>query len=122
MARDPQSAADKFDDEHYPAYTMGRAAELLGTTPGFLRSLDEVKLLIPQRSPGGHRRYSRYQLRLAERVRALMDEGTGLEAACRIVILEDQLEEARRINAELHADRDRADTPPGALSLCDDPA
>jgi len=26
-------AGDKFDDEHYPAYTMGRAAEMLGTTP-----------------------------------------------------------------------------------------
>ena len=82
---------------------MGRAAEMLGTTAGFLRSLDEVKLLVPpQRSAGRHRRYSRYQLRLASRVRALVDEGLGLEAACRIVILEDQLEEARRINAELH--------------------
>jgi hypothetical protein len=29
-------------------------------------------------------------------------EGTALDAACRIVILEDQLEEARRINAELN--------------------
>jgi DNA-binding transcriptional MerR regulator len=103
MVRDPHTAADKFDDEHYPAYTMGRAAEMLGTTPGFLRSLDEVKLLVPQRSAGGHRRYSRYQLRLAGRVRALMDEGTALDAACRIVILEDQLDEARRINAELQA-------------------
>lgn len=74
---------------------------MLGATPGSLRSLDEVKLLVPQRSPGGHRRYSRYQLRLAARVRALVDEGTGLEAACRIVILEDQLEDARRMNAEL---------------------
>jgi DNA-binding transcriptional MerR regulator len=111
MARDPRTAADKFDDEHYPAYTMGRAAELLGTTPGFLRSLDEVKLLVPQRSPGGHRRYSRYQLRMAERVRALMDEGTALDAACRIVILEDQLEEARRINAELQARHDGAELP-----------
>jgi DNA-binding transcriptional MerR regulator len=103
MAQDPQTAADKLDDEHYPAYTMGRAAEMLGTTPGFLRSLDEaeVKLLVPQRSPGGHRRYSRYQLRLAARVRALVDHGTALDAACRIVILEDQLDEARRINAEL---------------------
>ncbi|NUV51173.1 MerR family transcriptional regulator, partial [Streptomyces sp. CAI-78] len=26
--------------------------------------------------------------------------GTPIEAACRIIILEDQLEEARRINAE----------------------
>ena len=102
MTRDPQAAADKFDDEHYPAYTMGRAAEMLGTTPGFLRSLDEVNLLAPQRSPGGHRRYSRFQLRLAARVRALVDEGTALEAACRIVVLEDQLEDARRMNAELN--------------------
>jgi hypothetical protein len=53
-----QSMADKFDDDDYPAYTMGRAAEMLGTTPGFLRSLDEAKLITPQRSPGGHRRYS----------------------------------------------------------------
>ncbi|SMD27555.1 MerR family transcriptional regulator [Kibdelosporangium aridum] len=94
-------AGDKFDDEHYPAYTMGRAAEMLGTTPGFLRSLDEAKLIEPQRSAGGHRRYSRYQLRLAARVRELVDQGTGLDAACRIVTLEDQLHEAQRLNAAL---------------------
>lgn len=103
VAQSPRSADDKFDDEHYPAYTMGRAAEMLGTTPGFLRSLDEARLLNPQRSPGGHRRYSRYQLRLAARVRELVDQGTALEAACRIIILEDQLEEARRLNAEMHS-------------------
>jgi DNA-binding transcriptional MerR regulator len=94
-------AGDKFDDEHYPAYTMGRAAEMLGATAGFLRSLDEAKLIEPQRSAGGHRRYSRYQLRLAARVRELVDQGTGLDAACRIVTLEDQLNEAQRLNAEL---------------------
>ncbi|MBB5954456.1 DNA-binding transcriptional MerR regulator [Saccharothrix tamanrassetensis] len=96
----PQSAADKFDDDHYPAYTMGRAAEMLNTSAGFLRSLDEAKLIEPQRSAGGHRRYSRYQLRLAARVRELVDQGTALEAACRIVTLEDQLEEARALNAK----------------------
>ena len=32
----------KFDDEDYPAYTMGRAADMLGTTAGFLRSLNEA--------------------------------------------------------------------------------
>jgi len=94
-------AGDKFDDEHYPAYTMGRAAEMLGATQGFLRSLDEAKLIEPQRSAGGHRRYSRYQLRLAARVRELVDHGTGLDAACRIVTLEDQLHEAQQLNAEL---------------------
>src|SRR4051794_30280127 len=91
-------AGDRFDDEHYPAYTMGRAAEMLGTTAGFLRSLDEAKLIEPQRSTGGHRRYSRFQLRLAARVRELVDQGTGLDAACRIVTLEDQLQEARDLN------------------------
>jgi DNA-binding transcriptional MerR regulator len=93
-----QTMADKFDDDDYPAYTMGRAAEMLGTTPAFLRSLDEAKLIVPQRSPGGHRRYSRYQLRLAARARELLDQGTPLDAACRIIILEDQLQEALRLN------------------------
>jgi DNA-binding transcriptional MerR regulator len=93
-----QGGADKFDDEQYPAYTMGRAAEMLGTTQNFLRSLDQAGLITPQRSTGGHRRYSRYQLRLAARVRELVDQGTAVDAACRIVALEDQLHEAQRLN------------------------
>jgi DNA-binding transcriptional MerR regulator len=97
---EPQTTAEKFDDDHYPAYSMGRAAELLDTSANFLRSLDEAKLIEPQRSAGGHRRYTRYQLRLAARVRVLVDQGTGLDAACRIVTLEDQLQEAQALNAE----------------------
>jgi DNA-binding transcriptional MerR regulator len=104
---------DKFDDEDYPAYSMGSAAQILGTTPGFLRSLDEAKLLTPQRSEGGHRRYSRYQLRIAARARELVDRGTALDAACRIIILEDQLAEAQAINAELHRSLDARRAPPG---------
>lgn len=94
---------DKFDDEHYPAYTMGRAAEMLGTTQGFLRSLDEHELIQPQRSAGGHRRYSRHQLRMAARVRELVNQGTPIEAACRIITLEDQLHEAQQRNNEIHS-------------------
>ena len=96
------NANDKIDDEDYPAYSMGSAAQILGTTPGFLRSLDEAKLLTPQRSEGGHRRYSRYQLRIAARARELVDNGTALDAACRIIILEDQLADAQALNTELH--------------------
>ncbi|MFJ8143669.1 MerR family transcriptional regulator [Streptomyces sp. NPDC096094] len=95
---------DRIDDDDYPAYTMGRAAELLGTTPAFLRALGEARLITPLRSEGGHRRYSRYQLRIAARAREMVDQGTAIEAACRIIILEDQLEEARRINDELRRD------------------
>ncbi|MCY0954109.1 MerR family transcriptional regulator [Streptomyces sp. H27-S2] len=90
----------RLDDDDYPAYTMGRAADMLGTTQSFLRAIGEHRLITPLRSPGGHRRYSRYQLRLAARARELVDQGTPVEAACRIVILEDQLQEAQRINAE----------------------
>jgi DNA-binding transcriptional MerR regulator len=92
---------DMFGDEDYPAYTMGRAAEIVGVSPDFLRRLGEAKLIDPHRSAGGHRRYSRYQLRLAARAREMCDEGTALEAACRIIILEDQLEEALRQNEKL---------------------
>ncbi|MCA2228832.1 helix-turn-helix domain-containing protein [Nonomuraea aurantiaca] len=89
---------DRFDDEDYPAYSMGAAAEMLGVSPTFLRALGAAKLIEPKRSGGGHRRYSRYQLRLAARARELVDQGTPVEAACRIIILEDQLAEALRIN------------------------
>ncbi|MET8572213.1 MerR family transcriptional regulator [Streptomyces sp. NPDC004783] len=94
-------AADRLDDDHYPAYTMGRAAALIGATPGFLRALGDAGLISPMRSEGGHRRYSRQQLRRAARARELVDQGTPIEAACRIVRLEDDLEEALRLNEEL---------------------
>jgi MerR family transcriptional regulator/heat shock protein HspR len=89
-----------FDDADYPAYTMGRAAEMIGVTPAFLRSLGAAGLIEPERSLGGHRRYSRHQLQLATRVRQLLDEGVALAPACRIVTLEDRLAAAhRRIRA-----------------------
>jgi DNA-binding transcriptional MerR regulator len=85
-----------FDDADYPAYSMGRAAEMIGVTPAFLRSLGAAGLIEPERSLGGHRRYSRHQLQLAARVRQLLDEGLLMAAACRIVLLEDRLEAAKR--------------------------
>jgi DNA-binding transcriptional MerR regulator len=98
----PSQPVVPLDDDDFPAYTMGRAAELIGSTPAFLRALGEARLITPLRSDGGHRRYSRYQLRIASRARDLVDAGTPIEAACRIIILEDQLEEALRLNARQH--------------------
>lgn len=95
------TSGDRFDDDDYPAYTVGAAAEMIGATPAFLRALGQAKLIEPLRSEGGHRRYSRYQLKIAARARELVDSGTPIESACRIIILEDQLEEAKRINEEL---------------------
>ena len=90
-----------FEDADYPAYTMGRAADMIGVTPAFLRSLGAAGLIEPERSLGGHRRYSRHQLQLASRVRLLLDDGILLTAACRIVTLEDRLSAAHRQIVEL---------------------
>ena len=91
----------QLDDEDYPAVTMGQAAELLEVQPAFLRSLDAAGVVTPHRSGGGHRRYSRRQLAVAARMRALFDEGLTLDAATRIVTLEDELDAARVRISEL---------------------
>ncbi|MFE2097539.1 MULTISPECIES: MerR family transcriptional regulator [unclassified Streptomyces] len=101
MPAENVSAAGSLDDDDYPAYTMGRAADVLGTTPAFLRAVGETGVITPLRSEGGHRRYSRRQLRIAARARELVGQGTPVEAACRIVSLEDQLDDALRLNREM---------------------
>ncbi len=100
----------RLDDEDYPALTMGQAAQLLGVQQAFLRRLDAAGVIKPERSGGGHRRYSRRQLAVAIRLRALFDEGLTLEAAHRIVTLQDKLAAARGRIAELEA---RLATPAG---------
>jgi DNA-binding transcriptional MerR regulator len=93
----------RLDDEDYPAVAMGQAAELLEVQPAFLRSLDAAGVVRPERSGGGHRRYSRRQLERAARVRELCDEGVDLGAAARIVDLQDRLDAALARVAELEA-------------------
>lgn len=57
LAQEVQVTADdnlgRLDDD-YPAYTTGRAAEILNTTQGFLRAIGEARLITPLRSAGGH--------------------------------------------------------------------
>ncbi|MCX4749483.1 helix-turn-helix domain-containing protein [Kitasatospora sp. NBC_01287] len=103
----PQGPVSRFDDDDYPVYTTGCAAEMTGTTAGFLRAFGEHGLITPVRSGGGHRRFSRRQLRIAMRARDLVDQGAAIDAACRIVILEDQLDRARGISEQLGRSRGR---------------
>jgi MerR family transcriptional regulator/heat shock protein HspR len=42
---EPGDIHDKLNDQNFPAYTMGLAAELLGVQPAFLRGLDIAGLL-----------------------------------------------------------------------------
>ncbi|RCW43318.1 DNA-binding transcriptional MerR regulator [Halopolyspora algeriensis] len=110
-------AQEAFDDADYPAYTMGRAADMLGVTPDFLRSLGPAGLLDPNRSHGGHRRYSRSELVLAARVRELLDEEgmSLLVAVCRLARLESELHDTRQRLRQLEdrARQNGADRPRG---------
>lgn len=91
------TSLDRLDDPDYPAYTTGRAADALGVRQAFLRALDAAGALIPVRSEGGHRRYTRRQLTYARRVRELFDQGHNLGSSLQILALQDELatEQAR---------------------------
>ena len=105
MSTDP---LQRLDDPDHPVLTMSQAAELLGVQAAFLRSLDSAGVLHPHRSAGGHRRYSRHQLELAARVRALLDDGHLLGSAQVIVQLQDDLTEAASDRDTARAERDTA--------------
>ena len=83
--------ADRLDDPDYPAYTTGRAAAALGVQQAFLRALDAAGAVTPERSAGGHRRYTRRQLAFAGRIRELFDQGHILASALRILGLQDNI-------------------------------
>lgn len=91
-----------LDDPDYPAYTTGRAAEVLGVQQAFLRALDTTGAVAPERTAGGRRRYTRRQLVFAARIRELFDQGHTLAAALRILALEDDLATERALTARLH--------------------
>lgn len=91
----PADRAAIFDDDAFPAFAMGAAADAIGVTPAFLRSAEAAGLLQAHRSTGGHRRYSRDDLQRADRARQLIDEGITMDAAVRIVGLEYQLAAAQ---------------------------
>ncbi len=109
--------ADRLDDPDHPAYTTGRAAEALGVQQAFLRTLDAAGAVTPERSAGGHRRYTRRQLAFAGRIREVLDQGHSLASALRIVGLQDDLAAERALAAslqrQLHREQDHGQGPRG---------
>jgi DNA-binding transcriptional MerR regulator len=87
----PLDRTAALDDASFPGYAMGTAANAIGVTPAFLRAAEAAGLFEVARSDGGHRRYSRDDLRRADRARQLVDDGIRMDAAVRIVSLEYQL-------------------------------
>jgi DNA-binding transcriptional MerR regulator len=93
--------AINLDDENTPLYTVGQVAQLLAVKQAFLRRCDELRVVSPQRSAGGQRRYSRVEIRVIQQVVTMADEGMTLPAIRRIIELEAEL-------ANLTARLDRA--------------
>src|SRR5215475_6135300 len=90
-----------LDDADAAVYTIGQAAELLGVPVTGLRRLDDADALVPHRSAGGQRRYSRRQLERAERLLALIEQGTPIAVAGRVADLEGQVAWLERQVADL---------------------
>ncbi len=95
-----------FDDEHAPLYTVGQVADMLAVKQAFLRRVDELQVVSPQRSAGGQRRYTRYEIRVIQQVVSMADEGITMQAIRRIIDLEHQLAELTRDRDALARERD----------------
>lgn len=77
-------------DSSQPLYSIGTTSKLVGVPVGTLRTWHErYGIVIPDRSPGGHRLYSRDQV---ERLRFIADQvALGLSPADAHRVLADQL-------------------------------
>ena len=88
-----------------PVYVISVAASLSGMHPQTLRGYERVGLVTPRRTAGGGRRYSmRDILALREIQRLSQEEGINLSGIKRILDLEREVEQARLMAAELHAE------------------
>jgi MerR family transcriptional regulator, heat shock protein HspR len=84
----PLNGSDRPFDENLPLYTVGQVAELLAVKQAFLRRCDELRVVSPQRSAGGQRRYTRVEISVIQQVVSMADEGMTLPAIRRIIELE----------------------------------
>ena len=92
-----------FEDENIPLFTVGQVADMLAVKQAFLRRIDELQVVSPQRSAGRQRRYTRVEIRIIRQVATMADEGMTLPAIRRIIELEQQLAEVTAHRDELAA-------------------
>ena len=94
---------EPFDDENIPLYTVGQVADMLSLKQAFLRRIDELQVVSPQRSAGRQRRYTRVEIRVIQQVATMADEGMTMPAIRRVIELEQLLAEVVRQRDELAA-------------------
>ena len=94
---------EPFEDENVPLFTVGQVAEMLAVKQAFLRRIDELQVVTPQRSAGRQRRYTRVEVRVIQQVASMAGEGMTLPAIRRIIELESKLAEVAAQRDELAA-------------------
>jgi MerR family transcriptional regulator, heat shock protein HspR len=94
-------ASSPWEDDHAPLYTVGQVAEMLAVKQAFLRRVDELQVVSPQRSAGRQRRYTRHEITIIQRVVSMAADGITLQAIGRIIELEVRLAEVTRDRDEL---------------------
>ena len=87
-----------WPDMDHGLFSISVAAELAGLHPQTLRIYEREGLLLPARSAGGTRRYSRNDIVRLQEICALTGEGLNMAGIRRVLQL---LEETRQLHAEV---------------------
>ena len=87
-----------------PVYVISVAAQLSGMHPQTLRAYDRLGLVSPGRSAGRGRRYSMRDILALREIQRLSREGINLNGIKLLLEQHRELEQARRLIAELHAE------------------
>ena len=85
-----------------PVYVISVAAELSNMHPQTLRAYDRLGLVSPGRSQGRGRRYSMRDILALREIQRLSREGINLNGIKLLLEQHRELEQARRLIAELH--------------------
>ena len=94
-------------DVDEPVFLISAAADLAGMHTQTLRQYDRLGLVVPQRRPGGGRRYSLRDVAVLREVQRMsQEEGINLAGIARILTLSKQVE---RLEREVERLRPRAD-------------
>lgn len=97
------------NEEKAEVFVISVAAQLAGMHAQTLRTYDRMGLVIPQRTRGGGRRYSRRDVDLLREIQRLsQEEGVNLAGIKSIIELTRENERLREENAQLKAELDQA--------------
>jgi len=79
-----------------PLYTVSQVSAMLGVQPAFVRRLDTEGVVVPDRTSGGQRRYSRDEVDHIAALVQLIGQGLTLAGAQRVIELENEIAALRR--------------------------